>query len=117
MDERFAHLAAIGPAVNDGSAVGAGEGGWTQENSQASPPADAATASTAGQRRQRGGRLQHPRGVGLTRADDAAWERSFGSVVLAGEHTAGEQAGTMNGAAAFGARAADTVLQPVGARG
>jgi monoamine oxidase len=56
-------------------------------------------------------------GVGLTQADDAAWERPFGSVVLAGEHTAGEQAGTMNGAAASGARAAGTVLQLLRARG
>jgi monoamine oxidase len=50
-------------------------------------------------------------GVGLTPADDAAWEWPFGSIVFAGEHTAGDQAGTMNGAAASGARAADTALQ------
>ncbi len=56
-------------------------------------------------------------GVGLTEADDAAWAKPFGSIVLAGEHTAGEQAGTMNGAAASGARAADTVLRLLHARG
>jgi monoamine oxidase len=56
-------------------------------------------------------------GVGLTHADDGAWQRPFGSVILAGEHTAGEQAGTMNGAAVSGARAADTVLQLLHARG
>ena len=56
-------------------------------------------------------------GVGLTPSDDAAWARPFGSIVLAGEHTAGEQAGTMNGAAASGARAADTALALLQARG
>jgi monoamine oxidase len=49
-------------------------------------------------------------GVGTTDADDAAWTRPWGSVVLAGEHTAGPQAATMNGAAASGARAAETAL-------
>jgi monoamine oxidase len=50
-------------------------------------------------------------GVGLTAEDDAAWTRPWGAVVLAGEHTAGPRAGTMNGAAASGARAARTVLE------
>jgi monoamine oxidase len=50
-------------------------------------------------------------GVGSTEEDDIAWTRPWGSVVLAGEHTAGSRAATMNGAAASGARAAETVLQ------
>ncbi|HEX5193033.1 MAG TPA: NAD(P)/FAD-dependent oxidoreductase [Solirubrobacteraceae bacterium] len=49
-------------------------------------------------------------GIGLDAADDAAWARPWGSIVFAGEHTAGEQASTMNGAATSGARAAATVL-------
>ncbi len=49
--------------------------------------------------------------VGSTEEDDIAWTRPWGSVVLAGEHTAGSRAATMNGAAASGARAAETVLQ------
>jgi monoamine oxidase len=49
-------------------------------------------------------------GVGLSRADDAAWTRPWGSIVFAGEHTAGDEAATMNGAATSGARAAATVL-------
>ncbi len=49
-------------------------------------------------------------GVGTTADDDAAWTRPWGSVVLAGEHTAGERAATMNGAATSGARAVETVL-------
>lgn len=53
-------------------------------------------------------------GVGVTDADDAAWQRPFGTVVLAGEHTAGRLAGTMNGATASGARAAATVLDLLG---
>lgn len=50
-------------------------------------------------------------GVGTTGEDDAAWTRPWGSVVLAGEHTAGPRAATMNGAAASGARAAETALR------
>ena len=49
--------------------------------------------------------------VGSTEEDDLAWTRPWGSVVLAGEHTAGSRAATMNGAAASGARAAETVLR------
>jgi monoamine oxidase len=49
-------------------------------------------------------------GIGSTDDDDAAWTRPWGSVVLAGEHTAGARAATMNGAAASGARAAETIL-------
>jgi monoamine oxidase len=47
--------------------------------------------------------------IGYDDADDAAWAQRFGHVVLAGEHTAGPGAGSMNGAAASGARAAETV--------
>jgi monoamine oxidase len=50
-------------------------------------------------------------GIGLTAADNAAWTRPAGRVVFAGEHTAGDLAGTMNGAAASGARAAWTVTE------
>jgi monoamine oxidase len=50
-------------------------------------------------------------GIGLTDADDVAWTRPWGSIVFAGEHTAGSRASTMNGAAASGARAAASVLQ------
>jgi monoamine oxidase len=50
-------------------------------------------------------------GVGTSDQDDIAWTRPWGSVVLAGEHTAGPRAATMNGAAASGARAAETALQ------
>jgi monoamine oxidase len=46
-------------------------------------------------------------------ADDAAWAEPFGRVVLAGEHTAGAGAGSMNGAAASGARAAEAVQRLV----
>lgn len=49
-------------------------------------------------------------GVGASAADDEAWTRPWGSVVLAGEHTAGPRAATMNGAAASGARAAEVML-------
>jgi monoamine oxidase len=55
-------------------------------------------------------------GVGLTAEHGAAWTRPWGSVAFAGEHTAGELSGTMNGAAASGARAASTVLELLGAR-
>ena len=55
-------------------------------------------------------------GVGATPVDDAAWTRPWGSVVLAGEHTAGDRAATMNGAAASGARAARTVVDVLGRR-
>lgn len=50
-------------------------------------------------------------GVGLTSADDHAWTQPLQRIVLAGEHTAGERAATMNGAAASGARAARTALE------
>ncbi|HTU29505.1 MAG TPA: NAD(P)/FAD-dependent oxidoreductase [Solirubrobacteraceae bacterium] len=50
-------------------------------------------------------------GVGTCDEDDLAWTRPWGSVILAGEHTAGPQAATMNGAAASGARAAATALR------
>ena len=55
--------------------------------------------------------------VGCTVADDAAWATPWGSIVLAGEHTAGDHCGTMNGAAASGARAANAVLGLLRARG
>jgi monoamine oxidase len=50
-------------------------------------------------------------GVGTSDEDDAAWTRPWGSIVLAGEHTAGPQAATMNGAAVSGARAAEAILR------
>ena len=50
-------------------------------------------------------------GVGNAAQDDAAWTHPWGSIVLAGEHTAGERAATMNGAAASGARAAESMRQ------
>lgn len=50
-------------------------------------------------------------GIGYADADDAAWAAPFDGIVLAGEHTAGAHAGSMNGAAASGARAADTLLR------
>jgi monoamine oxidase len=50
-------------------------------------------------------------GVGTTDEDDIAWTRPWGSIVLAGEHTAGPRAASMNGAAASGARAAEATLQ------
>jgi monoamine oxidase len=49
-------------------------------------------------------------GIGSGAEDDAAWAEPWGSVVLAGEHTAGGGAGTMNGAVASGARAAAAVV-------
>lgn len=49
-------------------------------------------------------------GIGADHADDAAWRTPFGAVVLAGEHTAGDASGTMNGAVASGVRAASTVM-------
>lgn len=49
-------------------------------------------------------------GIGLTPEDNAAWTQAWGSVAFAGEHTAGDLAATMNGAAASGSRAAETVL-------
>lgn len=55
-------------------------------------------------------------GVGLTVADDSAWTVPWGTLVFAGEHTAGAAAGTMNGAALSGARAADTILELIGRR-
>jgi monoamine oxidase len=51
--------------------------------------------------------------IGCTPADDDALTRAWGRVVLAGEHTAGAAAGTMNGAAASGARAATVVMNQV----
>jgi monoamine oxidase len=50
-------------------------------------------------------------GVGYTAEDGAAWTRPWGRVVFAGEHTAGDLSGTMNGAVASGARAAGNVLE------
>jgi monoamine oxidase len=47
--------------------------------------------------------------VGWTPAQDQAWTQPVGSLVLAGEHTAGPLAGTMNGAVATGIRAAASV--------
>ena len=47
--------------------------------------------------------------VGWTPAQDEAWRPPIGSLVLAGEHTAGPLAGTMNGAVAAGIRAAAAV--------
>jgi monoamine oxidase len=49
--------------------------------------------------------------VGSDAADDAAWARPWGSIVFAGEHTAGPHAATMNGAALSGHRAAQTVIE------
>jgi monoamine oxidase len=49
--------------------------------------------------------------VGLTVADDAAWAAPCGVLVFAGEQTAGADAGTMNGAALSGARAARTAVK------
>lgn len=48
--------------------------------------------------------------IGFTPEDDAALVAPWGSVVLAGEHTAGAASASMNGAAASGARAATTIL-------
>jgi monoamine oxidase len=50
-------------------------------------------------------------GIGSTEEDDAAWTKAYGSIIFAGEHTAGERSATMNGAAASGARAAEAVLE------
>lgn len=52
--------------------------------------------------------------VGATPDWDAAWAARHGSLVFAGEHTAGRESATMNGAALSGARAAHTVLQWLG---
>lgn len=65
-----------------------------------------------GAERWTGGSYSAP-GVGLTAAHDAAWATNWGALVFAGEHTAGEAAGTMNGAALSGDRAARTVLRLV----
>jgi monoamine oxidase len=50
-------------------------------------------------------------GIGHTAEGGAAWTRPWGPVVFAGEHTAGDLSGTMNGAVASGARAAEAVLE------
>lgn len=75
---------------------------------------DAAIAGQAlvthwGDERFTGGSYSAP-GVGITARDDEAWARNWGALVFAGEHTAGAAAGTMNGAAESGARAARTVI-------
>jgi monoamine oxidase len=49
--------------------------------------------------------------VGITSDDDRAWASSHGTLVFAGEHAAGLAAGTMNGAALSGARAARVVAE------
>jgi monoamine oxidase len=63
----------------------------------------------------RGSYISH--GIGSTDADDAAWAEPWGRAVLAGEHTAGPAAGSMNGAVASGARAAKTVIELLRRRG
>jgi monoamine oxidase len=55
----------------------------------------------------------HP--PGWSRADDAETARPYGTVHLAGEHTAGEFCGTMEGALRSGARAAAEILAASGA--
>ncbi len=55
-------------------------------------------------------------GVGCSELDDQAWTRPVGAVVLAGEHTAGANAGTMNGAVVSGERAAATIAAMLASR-
>jgi monoamine oxidase len=55
-------------------------------------------------------------GVGLTAEDEAAWTHPWGSLVFAGEHTGGAAAGSMNGAAVSGARAARVAAELIGVR-
>jgi monoamine oxidase len=108
-----------GPAAVD--SVGATEGvaRWSEQalalRPDVTPGAGQALVTHWGAERWTRGSYSAP-GIGLTAADDAAWTEPFGSIVLAGEHTAGELAGTMNGAAASGARAAETALNLLQAR-
>jgi monoamine oxidase len=96
------------------AAVGAADGaaGWTAQalalRPDVAPGGDAMVTHWGAERWTRGS-YSAP-GIGSTADDDAAWTRAWGSVVLAGEHTAGPRAATMNGAAASGARAAETML-------
>jgi monoamine oxidase len=50
------------------------------------------------------------RAVGFEVEDDAAWRMPFHRVVFAGEHTAGDEEASMNGALSSGGRAAEAVL-------
>ena len=121
-DQSTPVLSAFAGGTGAIAAVGAADGAdaWRAQvlalRPDVVPPAGDALVTHWGAEPWTRGSYSAPR-VGLTRADDAAWLQPFGSVVLAGEHTAGEQAGTMNGAAASGARAAASVLQLLRARG
>ena len=100
-------------------AVGADEGAaqWCAEALKLRPDLEAAGEPVVthwGASRWTSGSYTAP-AVGLTAEDDAAWAAPGGAIVFAGEHTAGPAAGTMNGAALSGARAARTVLDLIGA--
>jgi monoamine oxidase len=103
-----------GPAAV--ASVGAADGAtrWREQalalRPDVTPAGERALVTHWGAERWTRGSYSAP-GIGLSATDDAAWTEPFGSIVLAGEHTAGELAGTMNGAAASGARAADTVRE------
>jgi monoamine oxidase len=103
------------------AAVGAAEGAatWAAEALALRPdaePADGAFVTHWGADPWTRGSYTCP-GIGSTADDDAAWAEPCGVVVLAGEHTAGARAGTMNGAVATGARAAQAVARLLGGAG
>jgi len=96
------------------AAVGAADGaaGWAAQALALRPdvaPGGDAMVTHWGAERWTRGLLQRARDR-LDGRRRRAWTRPWGSVVLAGEHTAGPRAATMNGAAASGARAAETML-------
>jgi monoamine oxidase len=96
------------------AAVGAGEGpdSWAAQALALRPdvsPAGGAFVTHWGAEPWTRGSYSAP-AIGFTPEDDAALVARWGSVVLAGEHTAGAASASMNGAAASGARAAATIL-------
>jgi monoamine oxidase len=101
-------------------AVGADSGPstWQQKALELRPDVEATAGSFVthwGGSRWAGGSYSVP-GVGLTAEDEAAWTRPWGSLVFAGEHTGGAAAGSMNGAAVSGARAARVAAELIGVR-
>jgi monoamine oxidase len=89
--------------------VAAGPETWAAEAAALRPDADPAGPPLLthwGAERWTGGSYSTA-AVGWTPAHDEAWTAPLGRVVLAGEHTAGADAASMNGAVASGARAAE----------
>ena len=111
-------LSAFAGGADAIAAVGAADGAtrWAAEAIALRPDAEAKAGAFVthwgAEPWTRGSYTCH--GIGSTREDDQAWARPWGSVVLGGEHTAGPSAGTMNGAAMSGARAARVVSELLG---